>query len=195
MGICQGLNAKHPDTATVRIAGFIRQRILMPTLNTLTLDDLKAVLAVQSACYPPFFHESAAAFRAKLEASPDTHWLCRREGTALGYLVTLPVAEGKLPALDADAVATVDTPEWLYVHDLAVLPEARSLGLGKRFMAEAERVAREKGLRGLALVAVEAAEGYWANLGFQPVKTVSVELAAKLASFGEGAVYMEKWLG
>lgn len=164
----------------------------MPTLKPLTLDDLEAVLSIQSACYDPFFHESAAAFRAKLEASPDTHWLCRREGRPLGYLVTLPVAEGKLPALDADVVVTVDPPEWLYVHDLAVLAEARSLGLGKRFMAEAERVAREKGLRGLALVAVQGAEGYWAKAGFRAKQAVSPALAGKLASFGEGAVYMER---
>jgi GNAT superfamily N-acetyltransferase len=109
--------------------------------------------------------------------------------------VTLPVAEGKLPALDAEAVPTVDTPEWLYVHDLAVLAEARSLGLGKRFMAEAERVAREKGLRGLALVAVQGAEGYWAKAGFVMKTGTSPELAFKLASFGGGAVYMEKALG
>lgn len=166
----------------------------MPTLNTLTLDDLEAVLSVQSACYDAFFHESAAAFRAKVLASPDTHWLCRREGLPLGYLVTLPVAEGKLPALDAESVAMPDRPEWLYVHDLAVLPQARSLGLGKRFMAEAERVARNKGLRGLALVAVQGAEGYWAGAGFVQKEKVDEALRLKLASFGGGALYMEKEL-
>ena len=166
--------------------------VLMPTLTALTLKDLDAVLSIQTGCYDPFFHESAAAFRAKLLASPDTHWLCRREGIPLGYLVTLPVAEGKLPALDADTVIMTDKPEWLYVHDLAVLPEARSLGLGRRFMAEAERVAGAKGLRGLALVAVQGAEGYWAKAGFGVKTGVSAELAAKLASFGDGAVYMER---
>lgn len=167
----------------------------MPILNTLTLDDLEAVLSVQSACYDAFFHESAAAFRAKVLASPDTHWLCRREGMPLGYLVTLPVAEGKLPALDSDSVAMADRPEWLYVHDLAVLPQARALGLGKRFMAEAERLARDKGLRGLALVAVQGAEAYWAKAGFTVKTGVSPELALKLASFGGGAAYMEKAFG
>lgn len=167
----------------------------MPVLYPLNAADLAEVLSVQSRCYEGFFHESAAAFRAKLAASPDTHWICRREGQALGYLVTLPVRSGKLPALDADCVEPVTAAEWLYVHDLAVLPEARSLGLGKRFMAEAERVARQKGLRGLALVAVQGADGYWAKAGFQPRVGVSADLARKLASFGEGAMYMEKPFG
>ena len=164
----------------------------MPHIQRLTVNDIPDVLAIQAACYEPFFHESSAAFRAKLEASPETHWLCRRDGMPLGYLVTLPVLSGKLPALDADAVAMAEKPEWLYVHDLAVLAEARSLGLGKRFMREAERVAGVKGLRGLALVAVQGAEGYWARIGFQAKREISPALAAKLASFGEGAVYMEK---
>lgn len=164
----------------------------MPLIHPLTLNDLPELLAIQSVCYGDGFHESAQAFRAKLEASPDTHWLCRRDGQALGYLVALPVAAGQLPPLNAPQVAKAEAAEWLYVHDMAILPEARSLGLGKRFMAEAERVVMETGLRGLALVAVQGAEGYWAKLGFCTKTETSAELAQKLASFGDGAVYMEK---
>ena len=55
-------------------------------------------------------------------------------------------------------------------------------------------MAREKGLRGLALVAVQGAQGYWAKAGFSLKPEISSALAEKLASFGEGAVYMEKRL-
>jgi len=166
----------------------------MQHIHPLTLNDLPELLAIQSVCYGDGFHESAQAFRAKLDASPDTHWLCRRNGQALGYLVTLPVAVGQLPPLNAPQVTKAVAAEWLYVHDMAVLPEARSMGLGWRFMREAERVAREMGLRGLALVAVQGAEGYWAKAGFVQKENVDEALRLKLVSFGGGAVYMEKEL-
>lgn len=166
----------------------------MPHIHPLNLNDLPELLAIQSVCYGDGFHESAQAFRAKLEASPNTHWLCRRNGQALGYLVALPVAAGQLPSLNAPQVTKAEAAEWLYLHDMAILSEARSLGLGKRFIGEAERVARETGLRGLALVAVQGAEGYWARAGFVLKEDVDEEVRLKLASFGGGAVYMEKEL-
>lgn len=159
----------------------------------LQLTDLSAVLAVQALCYPAFFHESEAAFRAKLLASPDTHWGCWQHQQLLAYLVTVPIASRQLPALNAVAQVIPEQPEWLYVHDLAVHPAARALGLGKLCLQTAEQYVQQRRLRGLALVAVQQAAAYWARLGFQPVAVAAHSaLAAKLASFGEGAVYMEK---
>lgn len=156
----------------------------------LTTADLNAVLALQAACYGDGYLEPREAFAAKLAVAPRSAWLAEREGQALAYLFALPVDEASFPALHATACEVPCHPRWLYLHDMAVSPEARGAGLAPRLLALAHGEARQQGLGELALIAVQGSVPYWARHGFQLVAPPTEALRRKVSSFGEDASFM-----
>lgn len=152
--------------------------------------DLGLVLAIQQRCYPPAYHEPLAAFDNKLRQSPASAWLATCDEGAQAYLVTLPVDEAHFPALHADDWCLPPRAKWLYLHDLAVDPDHRGSGAGQRLVQHAFAHARVLGLEGLALVAVQGSQPYWARQGFQARTLTHTGLLEKLRSFGDDACFM-----
>lgn len=156
----------------------------------MTLADLGLVLAIQQRSYPPAYHEPLAAFDNKLRQSPDSAWLATSDTATLAYLVTLPVDEDHFPALHAATWRLPSRAKWLYLHDLAVDPGHRGCGAGQRLVEQAFAHARQLGLEGLALVAVQGSEPYWARQGFETHEVAHAGLREKLRSFGDDARFM-----
>jgi GNAT superfamily N-acetyltransferase len=159
--------------------------------------DVGTVLSLQAQCYEAHFLEDARAFEAKLIAARayDTCWMAWRGDQALAYLVSLPLCHDSLPALNAPDCLLPATPRLLYLHDLAVAPAGRSLGLGRWLVSRIEQRASALGLATLGLVAVQGSQPYWQGQGFAPLQELGPKLAAKLASFGADAAFMQRSLG
>lgn len=160
--------------------------------HAMTPADLDAVLALQRRCYGVGFLERREAFAAKLAATAglDCCWIARRDGEPLAYAVSLPACEATLPALDAPRCERPAAPTLLYLHDMAVAPEARSLGLAGRLLARLAGRARALGLPRMGLVAVQGSLPYWQRQGFAEPAALPGALAAKLASFGPEARFL-----
>ena len=158
----------------------------------MTPADLDAVLALQQRCYGVSFLEGREAFAAKLAvtAGLDCCWMARRAAEPLAYAVSLPVCEATLPALDAPHCERSAAPTLLYLHDMAVSPQARSLGLAGLLLAQLQQRAQALGLAHLGLVAVQGSVPYWQRQGFAEPAGLSPKLAAKLASFGPEARFL-----
>lgn len=159
-------------------------------IRPMTTADIPAVLAIQAVCYTELVPESLASLHAKLHASPSTCFVAAVGSEATGYLIALPWTAASPPELDATSCRLPDSPDCLYLHDLAVLPEVRRFGVGRAlvdaFFAELSRLA----LARAGLVAVQDSVGYWARYGFRVVEPTA-QLKAKLATYGEGVAYME----
>lgn len=156
----------------------------------MTLADLSPVLAIQQRCYPPAYHEPLAAFENKLRQSPASAWLALTGADIQAYLVTLPVDEEHFPALHAATWSPPPQAKWLYLHDLAVDPRHRGSGAGQRLVEQAFAHVRQLGLEGLALVAVQGSQPYWARQGFEAREVGHSGLRDKLHSFGTDARFM-----
>lgn len=168
----------------------------MVELRPLRVADVPQVLALQAQCYEAQFLESGKAFEAKLGAAEPHRcsWLACQGSVALAYVVALPVCLRALPVLGATSIAISAQPELLYLHDLAVAPAGRSLGLGRRLAVQVEHSAQALGLDRIGLVAVQSSEAYWRRLGFEELEILPEGLAVKLASFGAEARWMERRL-
>ncbi|WP_423599579.1 GNAT family N-acetyltransferase [Roseateles sp. MS654] len=169
----------------------------MLQLKVIGRADIPAVLAVQAQCYGPEFLESAQAFEAKLDAARHLHcsFLAVQAGEPLAYVVSLPVDDGDLPALDAPAVARARAPRTLYLHDLAVSPAGRAKRLGHKLVQQVVHRAQDMGLTQMALVAVQGSRDYWARQGFADAEaSPGSALAARLSSFGPGSILMRRAL-
>lgn len=116
----------------------------------------------------------------------------RRAGALIGYLLAHGWPRGSPPA-----VGTVLNPlaarDVLFLHDLALAPAARGLGVGERLVAAALDAARRDGLTDADLIAVEGAAGYWRRLGFREAPMTDV-LATKVAGYGMAARWMTRRL-
>lgn len=156
--------------------------------------DVAAVLAVQAECYGPELLESAASFEARLNAARGLHcsYLAVEGERTLGYVVSLPVDDGALPALGATDVPRAREPRTMYLHDLAVSPEGRAKRLGRILVQQVVQRAQDMGLTQIALVAVQQSRDYWRRHGFSEADTnvLPETLKAKLASFGPDARLM-----
>ena len=77
----------------------------------------------------------------------------------------------------------------LFIHDLALHPDARGHGLGPRLVQTVLGQGRRRGLRQARLVAVLGAARYWQRFGYQASRDNEAN-----AAYGEGAVCMQRSL-
>lgn len=154
-------------------------------------DDLDAVISLQSTCYSAQFHEPRQAFAAKLHASPACAWVLDGPNGLLAYLVCLPIEGDQLPALHATECYPSPTPQWLYLHDLAIHPDARGQGLADLMLDQARALALREAWEALGLIAVQDSVNFWRRQGFETVAMPSRYIATdKLLSFGKEATFM-----
>lgn len=166
---------------------------LMPINNPPRLmqeEDLDAVIHLQSTCYSREFHEPKAAFASKLAAA-DSCWVVQGPCGLLAYLVCLPIEGDQLPALHAPDWRQSDNPDWLYLHDLAIHPDARGGGVAQAMLLRANDLAKSRKLATVGLIAVQDSAPFWRRHGFEPASGAASQIsAAKLASFGKDATFM-----
>ncbi|KAF0814089.1 hypothetical protein IGB42_00986 [Andreprevotia sp. IGB-42] len=154
------------------------------TIRALDHNDLDAVCAIQTACYPAGFHESRAVFARKLAVSPDSHWLAEHRGEPIGYFLTHPWAGDAPPDLDHELAGLPAAPDCHFLHDLALHPVARGKGLAPRLIEAALQWGAQQGYARTMLVAVQGSVPFWQRWGFKPV--------AAAAAYGKDAALMQR---
>ena len=154
----------------------------------MTAADLDAVAEIAAVGFPDHF-EGRDCFANRLALNPDGCFvLATEDDEPKGYLVAYPWRAGSAPALNALIDAIPDDADVMYLHDLALHPDARGGGRSRPII---ERLARDASLAGwpaLALVAVNDAAPFWEKHGFAVVEPG--QTAAKLQTYGPGARYM-----
>lgn len=171
------------------------------------ISDLPHVMGVQAQAYGDVMLESEATLASRLALSPGTCWVAvdavdaadathvsTNEPRVAGYLFTHPWRLAAPPPLDIVLDALPDAPDCWYVHDMALAPRTRGAGVASQLYAAALTAAQSLGLQTSALVAVQQSQGFWARFGYVPAPDVSPLIAAKLAGYGDGAVFMTRAL-
>jgi len=158
-------------------------------IRTLEPRDLPGLLAVQRACYGEGFVERAEVFARRLASPANCSLAAEQGGRIVGYLAAYRSVLGKVTPLHG-GFDTVDAPDTLYLHDMAVLPACAGQGIARALLAPLLHGARGEGLRHSALVAVQGAQGYWARHGYAPWALRDAAQRQRLAGYGADAVYM-----
>ena len=109
-------------------------------------------------------------------------------GDLIGYALTHPWRMAEPPPLNARLGAIPQDASTYYVHDVALLPEARGRGHAAHAIDRLTAHAREAGFGKLSLVAVNRSQSFWEKAGFRVIAVPGLE--AKLASYGPDAVLM-----
>ena len=155
-------------------------------------EDVDAVAEIAALSFPDHF-ESRECFENRLALNPEGCFVLADEGGApKGYMVAYPWRSGSAPALNTLVEAIPADADVMYLHDLALHPDARGGGWTTPIIEALARTAKAAGWPALALVAVNDAAPFWEGRGFRVVETP--ELAAKLAGYGPDARYMTRSL-
>ncbi len=158
-------------------------------VRPMALPDLGAVLDIQRACYGEDFLEGADVITRRITSSVGLSCVAERGGRVCAYLAAYRSHPGKLTPLHGD-FETAPEPDTLYLHDLAVHPEASGLGLAQALVRHLWAHGAALGLAGSALVSVQGSQDFWARLGYRVQALGDPGQQQRLASYGAGACYM-----
>ncbi len=150
--------------------------------------DLDDVSRIAAAAHPEALSERPDVFAEKLGLFPRGCLAFALGERVAGYAFSHPWMLGDAPALDAFLGALPESPDCLYLHDLAIAAEARGRGEAARAIASLTALAAAERLGALALIAVQGTDRFWTRAGF--LDAPAPRLAAKLAGYGPGARYM-----
>jgi len=113
-------------------------------------------------------------------------------GAVAGYALSHPWRLWQIPALDQFLAELPANADCLFVHDIALAPEARGHARGLAVLRRLETLARAHRFQAMAMVSVYGTRPLWQRLGFQA--TTGHEVARQLGDYGPGAEYMVKRL-
>jgi GNAT superfamily N-acetyltransferase len=132
--------------------------------------------------------EEPRVFFERLRLYPQGCVVLEVDGRLIGYALTHPWRYGEPPSLNSHLGDVPSDPTTYYVHDVALLPEARGKGYAVRIGDWLVDYAARGGFPNLSLVAVNGSQRFWEKLGFRV--TVIPGLESKLLSYGADAVLM-----
>lgn len=157
--------------------------------RTLTTLDLPAVAGIAALVHPAF-PEDDVIFAERRRLYPDGARLLELNGAPAGYLFSHPWRYQSLPALNTLLGALPPDADTYYLHDLALLPEARGTGAAAMIVGDILRHARAAGFAHVSLVAVNGSLPFWYKHGFRAV--AAPLLSEKLKSYEDEACLMVK---
>lgn len=187
----QGLPHRHGGSAII----VSPSALYTPPLSRLAIrpalsGDLDAILQIQARCYTAIVPESPRSMGAKLAAAPNSCFVAGPAGgPPVAYLLALPWHFDDPPHLDAQTCQAPADADTLYLHDLAVAPEARGSGAAGALVDAFMTALSASGIGRASLIAIQGSAGWWARHGFEPVATTAA-LAQRLAGYGPDARYM-----
>jgi GNAT superfamily N-acetyltransferase len=149
--------------------------------------DLDAIQHIADRIHPDL-SERPEIFTEKLALFAEGCFILAHDAAIFGYAFAHPWRLKQVPPLDTLLHALPPAPECLFVHDVAVLPEARGHGAAAMLIAILTRIAKKHDLPRLALVSVYGSDVLWSGQGFKPARDKA--LHAALAPYGESARYM-----
>jgi hypothetical protein len=154
----------------------------------MTQSDLIRVAEIAALVHPSY-PEDAAVFAERLALHPTgCHVLGDERSALVGYVLSHPWLYGEPPALNTRLGRLPDIPTTYYLHDIALLSEARGGGYANGMARSIVHEARIAGFANVSLVAVNDSAPFWAKHGFRPVGDQT--LANRLQSYDASACMM-----
>jgi GNAT superfamily N-acetyltransferase len=151
--------------------------------------DLVAVEQVAELVHPDY-PEDAAVFAERLRLYPDGCFVFETGRRIEGYAIAHPGLRRDPPGLNTLLRDLPAQPDTLHIHDVALLPQTRGLGLGVGITARLVLQALAAGVPWLSLIAVGGSLRFWEKNGFGVADQVAVR--ESLATYGETAVFMTR---
>ena len=132
-----------------------------------TLKDLKAIAAVEAACFPAAEAATAEEFAGRLQQYGDHFWLLWEGERLLAFVDGFCTDQPDLTdEMYADASLHRENGAWQMIFGVNTIPACRRQGYAGQLLQQAIADARAQGRKGLVLTCKEALVHYYAKFGF-----------------------------
>jgi len=153
----------------------------------LTLADMAAVERIAREIHPTL-PERMEVFSEKQLLFPEGCFKFLFEGKMKGYAIAHPWKLYSIPPLDEFLGELPLDVDCIYLHDVAVLSDARGHKAAEFFVEKITAVALERGIKHLSCVSVYGTDVLWSRFGFKNATFDGAE--GKMEGYGESAKYM-----
>ncbi|UXN06674.1 GNAT family N-acetyltransferase [Bartonella sp. HY761] len=154
--------------------------------------DLAAICEVASICHPDY-PEDEAVLAQKQALAPQSCYILEKDSKPSGYILAHSWKAHNIPPLNQLLDGLPQDADTLYLHDIAILPDARIGGVGSLGLKNLYQQAKALGYSSMSLVAVNNSSPFWLKQGFV-TQVVNSTLQQKLLTYSDDAVYMMKTL-
>lgn len=134
--------------------------------------------------------ERAEIFAERCTLFPAGAWVVERGGRLAGYALFHPWRSRQPPPLNTLLGELPQNADTLYLHDIAVDPIHRSLGLAGTMLERLPAIARDFSLPAIEVISLLGTANFWRGHGFETVQDPA--LVTAMARYGDGACLMRR---
>lgn len=132
-----------------------------------TIDDLKAIAAVEAECFPAAEAASEESLRKRLSVFADYFWLLTDGDKLIGFVNGMVTDEPDLAdEMYDDASMHNPNGKWQMIFGVDTIPEYRKQGCAERVLKQVIADAKAQGREGLVLTCKDKLIHYYAKFGF-----------------------------
>ena len=136
-------------------------------IRNATMEDLHAIAAVETACFPAAEAATAEEFAGRLAHYADHFWLLLEQGKLVAFVDGFCTDTPDLTdEMYADAALHDENGAWQMIFGVNTLPEYRRHGYAGTLLRRAIDDAKQQGRKGLVLTCKERLIAYYAKFGF-----------------------------
>lgn len=160
-------------------------------LLPMTPAHIAEVVDVQAMAFTEDLRESREVFANRFERFGEHFRIAVINGQIVGYMICFPWKLGDTPVNNAVFPEELPEPDCFYIHDIAILPEARGEGISRALLEDAYKTADRLGYDAISLVAVGQSGSYWDRAGFVTYTRVDAAKLDRISDiYGPGARLM-----
>ncbi|MFN3607447.1 MAG: GNAT family N-acetyltransferase [Hyphomonas sp.] len=149
------------------------------------------VVRVQAQAFPEDLRESPEVFADRLARFGAHYRVAFMGNRMVGYMISFPWKLGDAPVNNQKFPVELPEPDCFYIHDIAVLPDARGTGISRALLDDAYTQAHALGFDAVSLVAVGQSGSFWDKAGFVPYALVGPGKLGRIVEiYGPGARLM-----
>lgn len=159
----------------------------------MTAAHISEVVKIQAEAFTPDLRETPEVFANRIARFGEYFRVAYQNGRMVGYVVAFPWKFGDAPVNNQKFPEDLPEPDCFFIHDIALLPDARGGGVARALLEDAYQTAHKLGFDAASLVAVGQSGTYWDRVGFVPNARVSdAKQAYILDIYGPGARLMAR---
>jgi predicted N-acetyltransferase YhbS len=164
-------------------------------IRSIRPEDWPAIERIQAESYPREVLETLESLQSHWRVSCDTCVVAESEGQVVGYLLAHPWPKRTIPPLNKVYSVIPDDSGSLFIHDLALSPVARKLGIARELVSSVLQAGAQLRLTTASLIAVQGSEGFWKQFGFTVCDTLADDFVAAVRCFYPASdfSYMERY--
>ncbi|MEZ8881765.1 MULTISPECIES: GNAT family N-acetyltransferase [Vibrio] len=146
--------------------------------------DWDFILKIQRDSYGFEFEEPRVSLESKVFFSEKTCFVIEMGKVICGYIIALPYPKNSYPALNSIEYEPHKSNN-IHIHDLALSPEKRGLGLASILFRFFEKKSKDFNFSSISLVAVNGASEFWNKMNFKKELPLY-----NMFSYGDNSEYM-----